>query len=414
MSDIELCYLSAGEALGRFKARQLSPVELMQAVIARAQKVEPKINAFPIKHYDRALEQAKDGRGQVHEDRRPPARRSKACRSPSRTRPTSRASASPSARSSTRISWPTETNPSIGRILQGRRHHACALGGAGVLLRALHPFAPVGRHAHALEPRLFLRRLVRRLGRQPGRRHDDARQRLGHRRLHPHPRLHVRRGRLQAAVRPQPGFAALQSRPVLPCRPDGTQRGRLRAAAEHHVRPASGGHRHRCARSCASPRRSATSRAGASRSASTPRNTTSSPTWRRTRWRRPISSAPPAPSSRRSISAGSARTWSLAASAHFGTIFGPLVARLRQEAPQDHDRLRARLRRLVEDLAQGGFPEGPDDRDRPVQVARRPLPEIPHPALPDPAAAGHQGRRVLCEAQAAHQRQAARRRSSTG
>ena len=59
MSDTELCYLSAGEALGRFKARRLSPVELMQAVIARAQKVEPKINAFPIKHYDRALEQAK-------------------------------------------------------------------------------------------------------------------------------------------------------------------------------------------------------------------------------------------------------------------------------------------------------------------------------------------------------------------
>ena len=59
MSDMEFCYLSAGEALGRFKARQLSPVELMQAVIARAAKVEPKINAFPIKHYDRALEQAK-------------------------------------------------------------------------------------------------------------------------------------------------------------------------------------------------------------------------------------------------------------------------------------------------------------------------------------------------------------------
>jgi len=59
MSDTELCYLSASEALGRFKARQLSPVELMQAVIARAAKVEPKINAFPIKHYDRALEQAK-------------------------------------------------------------------------------------------------------------------------------------------------------------------------------------------------------------------------------------------------------------------------------------------------------------------------------------------------------------------
>ncbi len=59
MSDEELCYLSASEALGRFKARRLSPVELMQAVIARAEKVEPKINAFPIKHYERALEQAK-------------------------------------------------------------------------------------------------------------------------------------------------------------------------------------------------------------------------------------------------------------------------------------------------------------------------------------------------------------------
>jgi len=59
MSDLELCYLSASEALGRFKARQLSPVELMRAVIARAEKVEPKINAFPIKHYERALDQAK-------------------------------------------------------------------------------------------------------------------------------------------------------------------------------------------------------------------------------------------------------------------------------------------------------------------------------------------------------------------
>ena len=59
MSDIELCYLSAGEALRRFKARQLSPVELMRAVVARAETVERKINAFPIRFYERALEQAK-------------------------------------------------------------------------------------------------------------------------------------------------------------------------------------------------------------------------------------------------------------------------------------------------------------------------------------------------------------------
>ena len=47
MTDNELCYLSAVEALARFKARELSPVELMRAVISRAEAVEPTINAFP-------------------------------------------------------------------------------------------------------------------------------------------------------------------------------------------------------------------------------------------------------------------------------------------------------------------------------------------------------------------------------
>lgn len=59
MADDALHYMSATEALARFKARTLSPVELMRAVIARAEKVEPKINAFPMTSYDRALDQAK-------------------------------------------------------------------------------------------------------------------------------------------------------------------------------------------------------------------------------------------------------------------------------------------------------------------------------------------------------------------
>jgi amidase len=59
VSDSELCYISATEALARFKARTLSPVELMQAVIARAEAVNPKINAFTYTFYDRALTQAK-------------------------------------------------------------------------------------------------------------------------------------------------------------------------------------------------------------------------------------------------------------------------------------------------------------------------------------------------------------------
>ena len=59
MSDTELCYMSATEALANFRARKLSPVELMRAVIARADAVEPKVNAFPMKYYERALEQAR-------------------------------------------------------------------------------------------------------------------------------------------------------------------------------------------------------------------------------------------------------------------------------------------------------------------------------------------------------------------
>jgi Asp-tRNA(Asn)/Glu-tRNA(Gln) amidotransferase A subunit family amidase len=59
MSDSDLSYMGAAEALAAFKSRKLSPVELMRAVIARAEAVEPKINAFPMKHYERALDEAK-------------------------------------------------------------------------------------------------------------------------------------------------------------------------------------------------------------------------------------------------------------------------------------------------------------------------------------------------------------------
>ena len=59
MADLDLCYLTATEAIEKFKARQLSPVELTQAVIARAEEVEPKINAFSFRYYDEALEKAK-------------------------------------------------------------------------------------------------------------------------------------------------------------------------------------------------------------------------------------------------------------------------------------------------------------------------------------------------------------------
>ena len=63
------------------------------------------------------------------------------------------------------------------------------------------PTRAVGRHAQPVEPGVRRGRIVRRRRRVAGVRDDDAGQRLGHRRLDPHPRLVLRRRRLQAAVR---------------------------------------------------------------------------------------------------------------------------------------------------------------------------------------------------------------------
>jgi aspartyl-tRNA(Asn)/glutamyl-tRNA(Gln) amidotransferase subunit A len=54
----DLHYLTASEALEQFRARALSPVELMQATIDRTEAVDGEVNALPIRLFDEALEQA--------------------------------------------------------------------------------------------------------------------------------------------------------------------------------------------------------------------------------------------------------------------------------------------------------------------------------------------------------------------
>ncbi|MFD2467067.1 amidase [Amycolatopsis silviterrae] len=53
-----LHYLTAVEALRLFRTRQLSPVELMRAVVERAERVEPDVNAFAEQMFDEALRAA--------------------------------------------------------------------------------------------------------------------------------------------------------------------------------------------------------------------------------------------------------------------------------------------------------------------------------------------------------------------
>lgn len=59
MRDDELCYMPATEALARFRDKSLSPVELMAAVIARAEQTEPKLNAITYRHFDEAMDSAR-------------------------------------------------------------------------------------------------------------------------------------------------------------------------------------------------------------------------------------------------------------------------------------------------------------------------------------------------------------------
>ena len=56
---MELHYLSANEALEKFKNKTLSPVELIKAIINRAEKINPKINAHNFTFYDDAIKAAK-------------------------------------------------------------------------------------------------------------------------------------------------------------------------------------------------------------------------------------------------------------------------------------------------------------------------------------------------------------------
>src|SRR5215472_8384089 len=57
--DLDLCYLTPTEAIDQFKAKRLSPVELMRALLARCEIVNERLNALTYTFAERALEQAK-------------------------------------------------------------------------------------------------------------------------------------------------------------------------------------------------------------------------------------------------------------------------------------------------------------------------------------------------------------------
>ena len=59
-ADLELCYLPATTQLERFREGSLSPVDVLEAQIARAEETEPIVNAFTDTYFEDALRQARD------------------------------------------------------------------------------------------------------------------------------------------------------------------------------------------------------------------------------------------------------------------------------------------------------------------------------------------------------------------
>jgi len=57
--DEALCFLSATDAAARIRSKDLSPVELMDAVLRRIEALNPRLNAFTLVHADEAREQAR-------------------------------------------------------------------------------------------------------------------------------------------------------------------------------------------------------------------------------------------------------------------------------------------------------------------------------------------------------------------
>jgi len=59
MNRDDLCYLPATEMAKRIRAKKLSPVEIVKAVLERIDEVNPKVNCYCVVLHDEALAQAK-------------------------------------------------------------------------------------------------------------------------------------------------------------------------------------------------------------------------------------------------------------------------------------------------------------------------------------------------------------------
>ena len=202
MADLDLCYLSATDALTKFRALTLSPVELLDALIERAEAVEPAVNALAYCHFDEARAQAKKAEARY-------------AKTDGRLR---RLEGLPLAvKEDTAIKGKRQTVGSLifeNRIAQTTDPLVERLVKAGAIIHAqttcpefVWPWTCTSRlHGTTRNPwnrSITSGRLLGRLGGRRGRGHDDAGHGQRQRGLDPHARGDVRHRRLQGALRAQ-------------------------------------------------------------------------------------------------------------------------------------------------------------------------------------------------------------------
>jgi hypothetical protein len=183
MANEELHRLDATTALRLFTKRELSPVELMRAVIARAEVTEPRINAFSHTFFEQAMDEA----------RRSEARYFKG-------EPCGVLDGLP-------VAMKDEIDVAGQPVTEGSLIYRERIAGEDAALTARlrllaleHPFAPVRGQPQSVESRRNAGWVIGRLRRRAGGRVGAAGHGLGHRRLDPFSGVDVRRGRVQAAV----------------------------------------------------------------------------------------------------------------------------------------------------------------------------------------------------------------------
>ena len=65
MADSDLCELTISELAPKIKAREISTVELTEAALAKADRLQPTLNSFITILHDRAMDQARESEGAI-------------------------------------------------------------------------------------------------------------------------------------------------------------------------------------------------------------------------------------------------------------------------------------------------------------------------------------------------------------